>query len=166
LFPESHLEAAVLIRERDLLLLIAIAQERENKKLRQDLVFKVEKKLSVILFKFKQIHNILMRIFYEGNDLNNSLVEFESMSFDQELDSKRKLQLLLPVFQFIQTAIRQLIYKFEDPKVIEKRVVNITKFGVEIPVFAQAAATELTEDQLAKSMDLVKEVLKKLRKNS
>jgi hypothetical protein len=104
-----------------------------------------------------------MMMFYEGNDLNNNLVESEHMSFDQELNAKRKLQLLLPVFQLIQTAIRQLIYKFEEPKPIEKRVVNISKSGVEIPVFAKAAATELTDEQLVKPLGLVKEVLKKLR---
>jgi hypothetical protein len=109
-----------------------------------------------------QISKVMM-IFYEGNDLNNNLVESERMSFDQDLTAKRKLQLLLPIFQLIQTAIRQLIYRFEEPETIEKRVVNITKFGVEIPVFAQAAATELTDEQLVKSLDLVKEVLKKLR---
>jgi len=105
----------------------------------------------------------VMLMFYEGNDLNNNLIEFEGMSFEKGLSTQRKLELLLPIFQLIQTIVRQLKHRFENPEVPEKKAINITKFGIEIPIFVQAAATELTEDQLNKSLGIVKEMLQRLR---
>jgi hypothetical protein len=109
-----------------------------------------------------KVSKVLM-MFYEGNDLNNNLVEFDHMSFEEDLSAERKLELLFPIFQSIQTIVRQIKYKLKGPKAIEKMAVNITKYGVEIPIFVQSAAAELSDGQLDKSLGFVDEVLKKLR---
>jgi hypothetical protein len=102
----------------------------------------------------KEVSKILM-MFYEGNDLNNSLVEFDRMSFEEDLSAERKLELIFPIFQSIQTIVRQIKYRLKGPKAIEKRAVNITKNGIEIPIFVQSAAVELSESQLDKSLGFV-----------
>jgi hypothetical protein len=108
------------------------------------------------------VSKVLM-MFYEGNDLNNNLVEFDRMSFEEDLSAKRKLELLFPIFQSIQTIVRQIKYRLKGPKAIEKKAINTTKYGIEIPILVQSAATELSKVQLEKSLGFVDETLKKLR---
>lgn len=108
-----------------------------------------------------KISKVLL-MFYEGNDLNNNLVELKQMSLGDELSTKRKRRILFPVFKMISTAVGQLVQREEEPNNAEETPVNVTTAGIEIPIAVQAAATELGDNDMETALGAVFDVLKNI----
>lgn len=96
-------------------------------------------------------------VFYEGNDLNNNLSE-EKIKIDTTFN---RIRFFLPLFEFLFKEIRNLkitIYSQFLKKRLEKKQKNffqVTSSGIKIPLYPQSAATELSEKELQKSMNLL-----------
>jgi len=98
-------------------------------------------------------------VFYEGNDLNNNLLEKK-----QEANHlKYKIRFFLPLFEYVyqesRLAIVSMIKKIRQPLVSSKNqreaVFPVTSSGIEIPVYPQSAANELSEKELQESISLL-----------
>lgn len=103
----------------------------------------------------KENINFIDFIFYEGNDLNNNLEEFEKFNIINDRLNKRRIMFFIPLFDLI-LSIPELIQASKiSSRKNEVKELNIeTQEKVIIPL-PQSAATELNDDQFIKSLEIL-----------
>lgn len=105
-------------------------------------------------------------VFYEGNDLNNNLVE---VGRDVN-EVKYKLHFFLPLFQFANREIRGVVAKvylkikswIVPSASSPDRELPLTSSGIQIETYPQSAATELSITQLTMSLSILSSVLEQI----
>jgi len=104
-------------------------------------------------------------VFYEGNDLNNNLVE-NGREVNKFL---YKLRFLFPVYELIYKQTRKMLgdvyRKLQSEKENTKGVFPITSSGIKIPAYPQSAATELSDIQVKSSLSLLFTSLDSIKKS-
>lgn len=96
-------------------------------------------------------------VFYEGNDLNNNLVEKER-KFNE---LTYKIRFFLPVYEFMFKELRRLLKIFGDyfndelEKPKNENPLTNNFFEAYKDTYPQSAATELNDDELDKSVNLL-----------
>jgi len=105
-------------------------------------------------------------VFYEGNDLNNNLVEEE-----KEINGTiYKIRFFLPLYEFAYRKMRSLavsayrkitnLIKLKSEEIV--RDFPVTSSGIQFEVYPQSAATELSNKDFKKSLSIVSSVLEQI----
>jgi hypothetical protein len=105
-------------------------------------------------------------VFYEGNDLNNNLVE-EGRDVNEV---KYKLRFFLPLFEFAYNEMRGVVrsaYRKIKSWIVPSasspdRELPLTSSGIQIGLYPQSAATELSIAELTMSLSIVSSVLEQI----
>jgi hypothetical protein len=103
-------------------------------------------------------------VFYEGNDLNNNIAEL-----GREYSSiKYKFRFLFPLFDYSYNKGTSLISwlmssNFKKEKITSRNDFPKSSNGISIGVFPQAAAVELTNEQVLKSFDVLQRSLNRIK---
>jgi len=105
-------------------------------------------------------------VFYEGNDLNNNLVE-EGREFNEV---KYKIRFLLPLYEYAYNQIRSLAAKIfqKTTNLPESKAVEltgdfpVTSSGIQFEEYPQSAATELSNEDFETSLSILASVLKQI----
>ena len=103
-------------------------------------------------------------VFYEGNDLNNNIAEK-----GREYSSMRyKLRFFFPIFDYVLKKSRAVIPSYMTNDLKKEKVLYQNDFpqstkGVSIGTFPQSAATELSNKQISKSLDILKKSLDQIK---
>lgn len=118
-------------------------------------------------FDISEIDNYrVLLVFYAGNDLNNNLVEKE-----REVNELiYKLRFFLPLYEFAYREVRHfasIIYQKITNKaplsdVPSGNKLPVSSSGIELQLYPQSAATELTITELKDSLSVVTSVLDKV----
>ena len=110
----------------------------------------------------QEIDRILL-MFYEGNDLDNNLVEKEVIK--SSMSWRRKLRLYLPLVDLLRQLPELIQKNFPATTSNEttKQNKNITRNGIEVPGYPQGASVELSPTELDTALDVFEEVLTELR---
>lgn len=104
-------------------------------------------------------------VFYEGNDLNDNLIEAKRKSNNLIY----KIKFFLPIYHYIKRKInyntRQFKRKIRKTFFTSSKVLfPISKSGILIETYPQSAATELNERELQYSLKILKNSLEKIFK--
>ena len=97
-------------------------------------------------------------VFYEGNDLNNNLVE-EQRQFNT---LKYRIRFFLPIYDYIRLTLKDLFLVMDQSgsdsslKHNAPKMQPTTLSGIKIGKYPQAAAVELTEEELMHSLHILK----------
>tara|TARA_B100000575_G_scaffold224657_1_gene185142 strand:- start:8103 stop:9182 length:1080 start_codon:yes stop_codon:yes gene_type:complete len=108
--------------------------------------------------------NFIDFIFYEGNDLNNNLAEFDKFKITNDRLNKRKIMFFVPLFNLI-LSIPELIKTskifLNKNEIKDINIVASEKVTIPLP---QSAATELNDGQLIKSLEIFATSILKTKK--
>lgn len=105
-------------------------------------------------------------VFYEGNDLNNNLEE-EGREFNETIYN---IRFFFPLYEYTYITMRSVasriywkIKNLTKPKA-EELVGDfpVTSSGIQFELYPQSAATELSMEDLTKSLSIVSSVLKQI----
>jgi hypothetical protein len=106
-------------------------------------------------------------VFYEGNDLNNNLVE-DGREFNETI---YKIRFFLPLYEFAYYNMKDLAIKTyrkitnsTKPKAEElAREFPVTSSGIQFKEYPQSAATELSTKEFKTSLSIVSSVLEQIQ---
>ena len=105
-------------------------------------------------------------VFYEGNDLNNNLVEEDRKVYKFIY----KIKFFFPLYEYVYKEIRQKIYlvyqklRLNNPIPVNEELLPISQSGIKIKRYPQSAATELSKIELKKSINIFFKSLANIRK--
>lgn len=116
--------------------------------------------LNYTTWKNKSIHQYdVTFVFYEGNDLNNNLVE-EQIQINR---LKYRIRFFLPIYDYIRLTLEDLFVMMDQLRSHSSETSNASKIlpttlsGIKIGKYPQAAAVELTDQEMLHSLNILQD---------